>query len=235
MAALPGQINTNETVRTMPEGTPLPPGIYRGIVTKTGQRETAGKNGNPGGIMVEVELDITAPEEFANAGRKFWDRFNIVNASAEASRIGREGLADLAKACGYEIIEDDEQLIGREVIMKLVVDPAKPYEKNGVKYDGKPQNRCLKYWHIDTNVEEAEQQARAAKGATAAKPASASSAPAAGAASGARKWGPADKAQATTTQPAAAATTQPAAAPAAAAGSTPAAAPSGGAPWKKRQ
>lgn len=159
-----GPINTTETTRSMPDGTPLPPGIYHGIAVKTGQRETQGKNGNPGGIMVEVEFDITHPEEFANAGRKFWDRFNIQNASAEAQRIGRECLADLGLACGHQVLEDDEQLQGQEVMMRLAIEEGKDYvNRQGATVKGKPQNRCLKYWPVGTNVEEAERAAKERK------------------------------------------------------------------------
>lgn len=181
MAALSGGvINTTETTRSMPDGTPLPAGIYQGIIVKTGQRETAAKNGNAPGMMVEIEFDITSPQEFANAGRKFWDRFNILNASADAMRIGRECLADLGLACGYEVLEDDEQMQSCEVIMRLAVEEGKDYvNRQGVTVKGKPQNRCLKYWPVGTNVEEAERLAKEAKKA----------APAAGAATPAQPSG----------------------------------------------
>lgn len=161
-----GPINTGEHTRSMPEGTPLPPGIYTGVIVKTAQRETQGKNGNSGGVMVEVEFDITSPEEFANSGRKVWDRFNIVNASAEAVRISKENLADLGLAAGYEVLEDDEQLMGQEVMMRLVVEPAKPYkDRQGVDQLGKPTNKCLKYFPMGTNVDEYESAAKASRGA----------------------------------------------------------------------
>lgn len=225
MAALPGgQINTTETTRSTPEGTPLPPGIYQGIVVKTGQRDTQGKNGNPGGIMVEVEFDITSPEEFANAGRKFWDRFNIINHSADASRIGKECLADLGLACGFEVLEDDEQMQGCEVIMKLAIEEGKDYvNRQGVTVKGKPQNRCLKYWPVGTNVEEAERIAKEKKAANKTQPAAAS-APAQK-----QAWSkPAAAPSAVAARPAVAAPAPAAATPA------PAAASAGStAPWKR--
>lgn len=229
MAALSGgAINTTETTRSIPSGTPLPAGIYQGVIVKTGQKPTAAKNGNPAGMMVEVEFDISSPQEFASAGRKFWDRFNILNASADAMRIGRECLADLALACGYEVLEDDEQMIGHEVIMKLGIDPAKPYTNaQGIVVEGKPQNRCLKYWVIGTNVEEADRVAREAKKSAVVaqgSPASAS----------APRWPTKAAPQAApASAPQVAAPQQPAStAPA----STPAAAPAAaGAPWKRKQ
>lgn len=159
-----GPINTTDTVRSTPDGTPLPPGIYTGIVTKTAQKDTNDRTG----VFVEVEFDITAPQE--QVGRKFWDRFNIVNASADATRIGKEALADLGLAAGYPVLEDDEQLMGREVIMEIYIAPAKPYvdKKTGQQRDGKPQNQCKKYWPVGTDVENAK---KAQKGQQAAAPA----------------------------------------------------------------
>lgn len=226
-----GPIDTNEYNRSIPQGTPLPPGLYQGVVTRTEQKPTAGKNGNPGGIMVEVEFDITAPEEYASSNRKVWDSFNVVNASAEAVRIAKEGISDLGKACGYAVLEDDEQLLGCEVIMRIAIDPAKPYtDKQGVQREGKPKNKILKYWAVGTDVEAAEAAAKAAaKTAPAAQTAAApqvAAKPVATAPSGASKWQkPATQAAAAPAQqqaPAQAATPRPAAAAA-----------SGGAPWKK--
>lgn len=170
MAALQGgPLETTGVVRSAPEGTPLPPGIYHGMVTKTAQKET-----QSGGIMVEVEFDITHPAEHSN--RKFWDRFNVVNNSVEAARIGKEGLADLAQAAGIQVLEDDEQLIGVEVMMELIVTPARPYSKNGQEHPGKPQNNCRKYWAVGTEIAAAKQAQKPA--ATAVKTAATTATPA---------------------------------------------------------
>ena len=165
MAALPGALNTSEYTRTQPEGTPLPPGIYKGMITKTEQKAT-----KPGtaeeGLMLVVEFDITCPEEMAN--RKFWDRFNIMNANPDTVRIATEQLADLGKAAGILVLEDDEQLIGQEVILELMVEPAKPYvDKQGNSQTGKAQNKCKKYWHVDTDIDAQKAAQKGAKAATA--------------------------------------------------------------------
>lgn len=162
-----GPINTGEYTRSMPEGTPLPVGIYKGIPVRTAQKETHGKKG--AGVMVEVEFDITWPEEYSN--RKFWDRFNIMNPSPDTVRIAKEALADLGAAAGYPILEDDEQLLGREVLMELAIEPAKPYtDSQGVQRESKAQNRCRKYWPANTDVEAAKKavkEQKAAKGVSA--------------------------------------------------------------------
>lgn len=167
-----GPINTNEYERSAPQSTPLPPGIYKGIVTKTDQSPTKSKDGNPPGVMVTVEFDITYPEEFANSNRKFWDRFNIVNANPTTVRIANEQIADLGKACGYEVVEDDEQFLGMEVQMQLAIEPAKEYtDKNGVVQKGTAKNKCVKYYHVDANVEEVNKSAKAKQQAAPAAPA----------------------------------------------------------------
>lgn len=156
MAMIPGgEIDTSQYERKMPVGEPLPLGVYNLMVIKTEQKES--KNN---GIFLEVEFDVREPVQYI--GRKFWDRFNIVNASAEAARIAKEGLSDLAAACGIHKLHDDEHLRGKEVIGEIYIEPAKPYvDKQGVQRDGKPSNKCRKYWPLGTNVDAARAESKA--------------------------------------------------------------------------
>ncbi len=159
-------MNTTEVVRTPPEGSPLPIGIYSGVVTRTAQKQTNDKTG----VYIEVEFDITGPAEFAN--RKFWDRFNIMNKSTEAVRIATEALSDLGIAAGLPVLTDDEELIGREVLLDIKVDPAKPYvDKSGVQQPGKPGNSCRKYWPLGTDIEALKKAQKGAAPAAATRPA----------------------------------------------------------------
>lgn len=199
MAALQGgPINTNEYERTQVEGTPLPVGLYKGIITKTEQKDTAGNSGP--GIQVVVEFDITWPEEYSN--RKFWDRFNVVNSNTDTVRIAKECLSDLAQAAfhkGFEL-NDDEELQGREVILDLGIEPAKPYvDKRGIQQAGKASNKCRKYWHVDTDIDAAKKAQKEQKSSApvAARPVTQpqASAPA-------QKWGGQKPAAAPAQQPA---------------------------------
>jgi hypothetical protein len=150
-----GEIDSSQYERKMPQGDPLPLGVYSMMIVKTEQKPS--KND---GIFVEVEFDIKEPQKYI--GRKFWDRFNIVNASAEAMRIAKEGLADLATACGIHKLYDDEHLCGKEVIGELYIEEAKPYvDKQGVQREGKPSNKCRKYWPLGTNVDAARAEYKA--------------------------------------------------------------------------
>lgn len=169
-----GPISTGDYVRSVPESTPLPPGIYRGITVKATSQDLD-NNGNR--IMLTVEFDITHPEEYSN--RKFWDRFNIVNPSTDAMRISKEALADLGAAAGLATISDEEDLIGHEVQMELAIEPAKPYiDKQNVKRDGKASNKCKKYWPLGVEISAAKKDQKAA--APVARPAATNTA---------QKWG----------------------------------------------
>ncbi len=132
-------LDTKEHERTAPTGgTPLPAGMYHGVVTRTQLKDTKDKTG----MYLEVEFDITHPGEFGN--RKFWDRFNIQNKSAEATRIGKEQLSDLAKAAGLQVLSEDTDLHGKEVAMVLRVRPPKG--------EFQASNECDKYWPIGTSL-----------------------------------------------------------------------------------
>ncbi len=144
-------LNAKDHERTAPTGgNPLPAGLYTGVVTRTQLKDTKDKTGN----YLEVEFDISSPEEFCN--RKFWDRFNIVNKSMDAVRIAKEQLADLATACGLETLGDDNELHGKEVTLVLKVRPAKG--------DFQASNECDKYWPVGTTVEQHEAWRKGAKG-----------------------------------------------------------------------
>ncbi len=175
-----GPINSSEYTRSTPTRTPLPPGIYKGIITKTAQKDTGGSNGKAPGVMVEIEFDITHPEEFSN--RKFWDRFNVVNQSEKARRISVEALADLTLACGLPVLMDDEELLAHEVIMELSIEKGKPYtNKQGQQVDGDDQNKCEKYWHVNTDLDAAKKAQKEQKAAAPAKASAATNV--------AQKWG----------------------------------------------
>lgn len=171
-------IDTTQYERSAPQGSVLPIGIYTMTVVRVQQKPT--KDGT--GIYEEVEFDISSPAQYSN--RKFWDRFNIVNKSQKAQQIGRECIADLAKAAGINgVISDDQDLLGKTVQAKLIVK-----ESDNPQYP-EAKNECRKYYPVGVDVD-----------AQDTKPAAPAAAPAKA------NWGNAGT-------PAAAATEQPAAAP----------------------
>ena len=137
-------LNTSEYERKVVESTPLPQGIYQGIVVRVQQKDTRDKTG----VYEEVEFDIKYPEQYSN--RKFWDRFNVSNQSVKAQQIGREGFSDLAKAAGVNgIINDDQEILGKEVLLEITI-----VASENPKYPN-PSNACRKYWPLGTDVEAA--------------------------------------------------------------------------------
>ena len=159
-----GPIRTGDYTRSSPEGTPLPLGNYRGIPVK----QTLQDLDNDGQrLMLTIEFDITFPEEYSN--RKFWDKFNLVNPSADAMRISKEALADLGAACGLAEINEADDLLNNEVQLELVVEKGKPYKDKhtGTMRDGKDSNKCKKYWQLGVDIEAAKKAAKDQKGGSA--------------------------------------------------------------------
>jgi len=138
MAFLEQSINTGE-VEYNAGGSrdPLPVGVYSMIIVRSQQKQT--KKGD--GVFVEVEFDITAPGQYTR--RKFWDTFNIMNPSAEAQRIGLEQIGKLAKAAGLAVLEDDQELLNREVQAEIYI---------GKDGNGTPRNRVSGYYPMGVDV-----------------------------------------------------------------------------------
>lgn len=128
--------------RTSGSGGLLPVGVMlSGIISRAGLKST--KDGS--GSYIEVEIDITEPEQYSR--RKYWENFNIVNNSQIAAKIGKEALADLGRAAGIPVINDDSDLVNKEVSFVLRIEESKnPQYPN-------PKNVCEKYWPIGTTIE----------------------------------------------------------------------------------
>ena len=152
-----GNIDTSTVQYNTGSREPLPNGVYSLLVVRAQQKETNKKDG----VYVEVEFDVTAPAEFAR--RKFWDNFNIVNPSADAQRIGIEQLGKLAKAAGIAVLQDDQELLNREVQAELYI---------GKDKNGTPRNRVSGYYPVGVDVKAFKEQIKGGQ------------APASGAASG---------------------------------------------------
>ena len=146
-------INTTEYERSVPTGTPLPPGVYTMTIVRTAIKPVTNN-----GMQFEVEFDIQSPPQFSN--RKFWDRFNIVNNSpnkAITEKIAKEALADLGKAAGIHGNLTEEMLSGKTVQGRLFVQPSK-----NAKYP-EPKNECRKYYPVgvDADAEDAKKKGAA--------------------------------------------------------------------------
>jgi hypothetical protein len=127
----------------------LPVGFYRGIITRADMKDTKDNTGK----YLDVEFDITSPDEFSN--RKFWAKFNLVNKSAVTVKIAKEHLGELIKALGFAHSPNTDELLGREASLYLAVDPA----KNGYS----ESNKCMKYMSANATEDDYHNSKPAAK------------------------------------------------------------------------
>ena len=97
---------------------PIPPGEYPMRVINSEMKET--KDGT--GQMLVLEMDIT---DGPSAGRKHWERFNLVNKNPQAVEIAQRSLAQLCLAVGKVAVEDSEELHMLPFIAKMKVTPPK--------------------------------------------------------------------------------------------------------------
>jgi len=97
---------------------PIPAGEYPMRVIGSEMKAT-----NDGtGQMLVLEMDIT---DGPSAGRKHWERFNLVNKNPQAVEIAQRSLAQLCTAVGKLAIADSEELHMLPFIGKMKVTPAK--------------------------------------------------------------------------------------------------------------
>jgi len=107
------QVNSNEN---RSEFAVLKPGWYH-VEIINGEV----KSSSSGGTYVEFTYRVCEGE---NAGRQVRDRFNIVNISQEAARIGKQQLIGLADAVGIIDPCDTDPFIGKHVQANVAVRPA---------------------------------------------------------------------------------------------------------------
>ncbi len=144
-----GNFNVEENEAPQGEYALLPKGEYEAMVTKSEMKET--KNG---GMMLKVTYSILT-EGYDT--RLLWDNFNIVNASAEAQKIGRGQLSALCKAVGKEGLVDDSGEL-HEIPLFIKVDTKKG--TNGYK----DSNVVKGYRKIEGSFKQPKQKAKGETG-----------------------------------------------------------------------
>ncbi len=107
----------------------LPPGKYLGHIVTSEMRVT--KDG--AGQYLYLELDIL---EGQYAGRKLFDRLNLINANPDAVQIAQRTLSSICRAVGKLQVSNSEQLHLIPMTLDVRVRPPKGAygESNSVRY-----------------------------------------------------------------------------------------------------
>ena len=120
------------TLDTLPKGNtgnfePLPDGWYNATIT--GAEVKATKAGD--GKYIAAKYTITGP---SHQGRVVFGNLNIKNPNPTAEKIGREQLGEIMRAIGLATVQDTDQLIGGQLMIKLDVRESEQYgASNDVK------------------------------------------------------------------------------------------------------
>lgn len=93
---------------------PIPAGWYNARITEAEVKSTKAGTGS----YVKVRYDITGP---THQGRVIYGNINLSNPNQQAEQIGIQQLGSLARAIGLEVISDSDQLINRDVQIKLSI------------------------------------------------------------------------------------------------------------------
>ena len=95
--------------------TPLPPGEYEVMITKSETKVT--KSGN--GSYLELEMHVISGD---HAGRRHKERLNLDNPSLQTVKIAKEQLARLCVALGVNRVNDSEELHDKPFVAEFAID-----------------------------------------------------------------------------------------------------------------
>jgi len=135
----------------------LPPGDYIVQIVGSEMKSTKDETGQ----MLWLEYDIIDGEF---AGRKLWDRLNLVNKNAQAVEIAQRTLSAICRAVGKMAVSDSEELHFKPLIASVKVRPAGP-DRNNVQREA--QNEVKGYKPVNGGGVHAATPARAATPQTA--------------------------------------------------------------------
>lgn len=127
MAKLPMSFDAADLPQSESNFDPLPAGWYSASIHSAEWRQN--KAGT--GAYIKVRYDITGP---THSGRVVFGNLNVQNASPEAERIGKSQLRILLDSVGLPRLTDTDQLVGRDVRVKLSVRKDEQYgDSNDIK------------------------------------------------------------------------------------------------------
>ncbi|WP_338928359.1 DUF669 domain-containing protein [Roseomonas mucosa] len=117
MANLGQTFDANNVAPTTPMEV-IPAGKYNVHIVNSEMRDT-----KTGGQMLWLEMDILDGQF---AGRKLWDRLNLVNQNTQAVEIAQRTLSAICHATGQMTVTDSEQLHFKPMLATVKVRPAGP-------------------------------------------------------------------------------------------------------------
>ena len=125
MAQLGGTFDASQVDPNQPHET-LPPGEYRVQIISSEMRVTKAGTGQ----YLFMELEIL---DGVMAGKKLFDRLNLVNPNRQAEEIAQRTLSAICHAVGRMQVTDSEELHFKPLVVKVVVDKEGYNQTKGYK------------------------------------------------------------------------------------------------------
>jgi Protein of unknown function (DUF669) len=141
MAQLDGTFDATQHDPT-PRFQVLPRDKYHVEIVRSDMKAT--NDGN--GAYLELEMEILDGQY---AGRKVFDRLNLVNQNEMTVEIAQRTLSQICHAIGVLAVSDSEQLHRKAMIADVRVRPARTDEKTGKSYDESNEIRGYSSIHGD--------------------------------------------------------------------------------------
>ena len=114
MAQLGQTFNQAEMPESQNNFEPIPAGWYTATIASAELKDTKAGTGQ----YINVRYDITGP---AYEGRVVFGMLNIRNQNPQAEQIGHQQLGELMRAIGIAAVQDTDQLIGGNCMIKVKV------------------------------------------------------------------------------------------------------------------
>ena len=93
---------------------PIPAGWYNARIVEAEIKNTSAGTGT----YIKVRYDILGP---GYQGRVIYGNLNLTNPNQQAEQIGIQQLGSLARAIGLDVVSDSDQLINKDVQIKLSI------------------------------------------------------------------------------------------------------------------
>lgn len=135
MASLGMTFDANSVAPAEPraEFTTLPAGKYAVQIVQSEMREARTGNGR----YLWLEMDVVDGEF---AGRKLWDRLNLISTNPQAAEIAQRTLSAICHATGQATVSDSEMLHMKPLTATVKVRPAGP-DRQGVHREAQNEIR----------------------------------------------------------------------------------------------